>query len=53
MVKSLAGHAHRVNTLGFKTDYVVRTGCYAVENPPEARLDLATVGKYHKTNATA
>lgn len=33
IVRTLSGHAHRINTLALNCDYVLRTGCYQLGGP--------------------
>ena len=39
LVRTLSGHAHRINSLALNTDYVLRTGPFQLGSPPPALGD--------------
>lgn len=52
IVRTLSGHAHRINTLALNCDYVLRTGCYQLGGPKldrqgaEGDLQAAALQRY-------
>jgi len=53
LVRTLNGHAHRVNTLALNCDYVLRTGAISLDSMGTARQNGSTVGQAKDSGDTA
>lgn len=52
IVRTLSGHAHRINTLALNCDYVLRTGCYELGGLKIERMGESKVGEGESEDAT-